>query len=153
MDIYNYPNDTFNKFLFLILIHYAEQNNEDIDDLKEFVNVEKDFKFARIPFRGYDHNGVRITFISPYINKEGNIVISVPYVPETSISRLMFNLGCKGLMSQFSFIRTKLLQLAPSKHSSMFNAGGQKLMKINTPLMRDMANGRLVFKTSYVPIN
>lgn len=153
MNILNYPKDTFEKFLMLILLHHVNQQKGDYDDLKELDDIKINYHFSKVKFRGYEHNGAKISFNNPYISSESKpIVIFVAYVPETSISRLMFNLGCKGLIEHFSLIRTKLLKLAPSKHSSVFNTGTGKLMRITAPLMRNMANGRLIYRTWYVPI-
>lgn len=153
MNILNYPKDTFEKFLMLILLNHVNQINGDYDELKELVDIKIDYSFSKVKFRGYEHNGAKIIFNNPYINRKSKpISILIAYVPETCISRLMFNLGCKGLIEHFALIRTKLLKLAPSKHSSVFNTGTGKLMRITAPLMRDMANGRLVFRTWYIPI-
>lgn len=161
--------DVFKRFLMQLIVSKSIKKDSffDLDQVKEFCHIKVVYTpMMNIPFRNAHYNGVKITFKKVFPKSSGlhrkSLVFIFPYTGGTfatknsNISWLMRSLGCESLTKDYLTIRNSLQQLSAGHNYEVFQSkptDKPKYMNISTPMMRDMANGRLVYKYGLVEIS
>jgi hypothetical protein len=161
--------DVFKKFLMQLIISKSVKEDSffDLDQVKEFDQIEINYiPILNIPFQNAHYDGVKIIFRKLFPKSSGlhnkTLVFIFPYTGGTfvtkngNISRLMISLGCKSLTKNYLSIRNTLERLAAGNRVESFEVKStekSKYMNISTPMMYDMANGRLVYRNGLVQIS
>ena len=160
--------DIFKKFLMQLIIHKSFEENIffSLEQVKSFEQIKVTYTpMISIPFQNAQYNGVKITFSKLFPKSTGlhrkTLVFIFPFTGGThatkhsNISRLMQSLGCKSLTKNYISIRNELERLATGRKSEQFKSTSTdktRYMSLSTPMMLDMANGRLVYKKGLVEI-